>query len=94
MHSFDHYVLSLSDCYKTNIAFFFYYYTQPLNRYTDFHGKCVKHPFNNRELPILKDDMAEMDLGTGAVKITPAHDPKDYEVKFVMKYFNFLLSTK
>jgi len=49
-------------------------------RYTDFHGKCVKHPFNNRELPILTDEMAEMDLGTGAVKITPAHDPKDYEV--------------
>ena len=73
---------------------FLLFFIKSFNRYTDFKGKCVKHPFNNRELPILTDKMAEMDLGTGAVKITPAHDPKDYEVKFVMKYFNFLLSTK
>lgn len=40
----------------------------------------VIHPFTNRKLPILQDDFVEMEFGTGAVKITPAHDPNDYEV--------------
>ena len=48
-------------------------------RYTTFHGKTVKLPLTNREIPIITDDFVEKDFGTGAVKITPAHDPNDYE---------------
>ncbi len=48
-------------------------------RYTAFHGKTVKLPMTNREIPIITDDFVEKDFGTGAVKITPAHDPNDYE---------------
>ena len=49
-------------------------------RYKKFHGRKVHHPFGNREIPIVTDEMVEMDFGTGAVKITPAHDANDYEV--------------
>ncbi|KAG5673539.1 hypothetical protein PVAND_003579 [Polypedilum vanderplanki] len=49
-------------------------------RYTHLHGKFVKHPFVDRRLPIVLDDFVDMEFGTGAVKITPAHDPNDYEV--------------
>lgn len=49
-------------------------------RYKDFHGKFVKHPFCDRKLPIVLDSFVEKDFGTGAVKITPAHDVNDYEV--------------
>lgn len=49
-------------------------------RYKHLHGKNVVHPFCARKLPIVCDEMVEMDFGTGAVKITPAHDPNDYEV--------------
>ncbi|XP_071548301.1 valine--tRNA ligase isoform X1 [Panulirus ornatus] len=49
-------------------------------RYRHLHGKTVIHPFTNRKLPILQDDFVDMEFGTGAVKITPAHDPNDYEV--------------
>ncbi|XP_046401267.1 valine--tRNA ligase isoform X2 [Ischnura elegans] len=49
-------------------------------RYKSFHGKRVIHPFCNRTLPIVCDDFVEMSFGTGAVKITPAHDHNDYEV--------------
>ena len=48
-------------------------------RYTHLHGKFVKHPFVDRRLPIIQDTFVERDFGTGAVKITPAHDPNDYE---------------
>lgn len=50
------------------------------NRYTHLHGKFVIHPFCNRKLPIVTHEFVERDFGTGAVKITPAHDPNDYEV--------------
>uniref|UniRef100_A0A8D8DXW9 Valine--tRNA ligase n=1 Tax=Culex pipiens TaxID=7175 RepID=A0A8D8DXW9_CULPI len=50
------------------------------DRYKHLHGKFVQHPFCNRRIPIVCDDFVEMDFGTGAVKITPAHDPNDYEV--------------
>lgn len=50
------------------------------SRYKHLHGKFVKHPFCNRRMPIVCDEFVEMDFGTGAVKITPAHDPNDYEV--------------
>lgn len=49
-------------------------------RYKSLHGKFAQHPFVNRRIPIILDDYVEMDFGTGAVKITPAHDPNDYEI--------------
>ncbi|XP_043212811.1 valine--tRNA ligase-like isoform X1 [Amphibalanus amphitrite] len=49
-------------------------------RYAHLHGKFVTHPFVERRLPIVCDSFVEMEFGTGAVKITPAHDPNDYEV--------------
>lgn len=49
-------------------------------RYTHLHGKFVLHPFASRKIPIVCDDFVDMEFGTGAVKITPAHDPNDYEV--------------
>ena len=50
-------------------------------RYTALVGKTVRHPFfPDREMPIVTDDMVEMDFGTGAVKGTPAHDPLDFEM--------------
>ena len=49
-------------------------------RYKHLHGKFVTHPFCNRRLPIVCDDFVDINFGTGAVKITPAHDPNDYEV--------------
>ena len=49
------------------------------DRYAKFHGKHILHPFNGKKLPIVLDEMVERDFGTGAVKITPAHDPNDYE---------------
>ena len=49
-------------------------------RYSHLKGKSVVHPFfPNRSIPIIFDDFVEKDFGTGAVKITPAHDPNDYE---------------
>lgn len=45
------------------------------------HGKHALHPFVNRRLPIVTDAIiVDMAFGTGAVKITPAHDPNDYDV--------------
>lgn len=49
-------------------------------RYGKFVGKTVKLPLTNREIPIIADDFVELEFGTGAVKITPAHDPNDFEV--------------
>ncbi|GFR12487.1 valine--tRNA ligase [Trichonephila clavata] len=49
-------------------------------RYKHLHGKFVLHPFCSRRMPIVCDEFVEMEFGTGAVKITPAHDPNDYEV--------------
>ncbi|XP_016841334.1 valine--tRNA ligase isoform X1 [Nasonia vitripennis] len=49
-------------------------------RYAHLIGKHAKHPFCNRKLPIIADTYVEMEFGTGAVKITPAHDPNDYEI--------------
>lgn len=49
-------------------------------RYKHLHGKHVVHPFNGRKIPIICDKvLVNMEFGTGAVKITPAHDPNDYE---------------
>ncbi|WP_281950826.1 valine--tRNA ligase [Nitrosophilus kaiyonis] len=49
-------------------------------RYKDLIGKKVRLPLINREIPIIADDYVDMEFGTGAVKVTPAHDPNDYEV--------------
>jgi valyl-tRNA synthetase len=49
-------------------------------RYKDFVGKNVLIPLINRPIPIIADDYVDIEFGTGAVKITPAHDPNDYEV--------------
>jgi valyl-tRNA synthetase len=49
-------------------------------RYAHLVGKKVMLPLMNREIPIIADSMVEREFGTGAVKITPAHDPNDFEV--------------
>ncbi|NFS08415.1 valine--tRNA ligase [Clostridium botulinum] len=49
-------------------------------RYAHLVGKTLILPLVNREIPIVADDYVDMEFGTGAVKITPAHDPNDYQV--------------
>ena len=49
-------------------------------RYKDIVGKKVILPLVNKEIPVVADDYAEMEFGTGCVKMTPAHDPNDFEV--------------
>src|SRR5499427_2539171 len=49
-------------------------------RYQGLIGKTLILPLINREIPIIADDYVESEFGTGAVKITPAHDPNDYEM--------------
>ncbi|MGD1216313.1 MAG: valine--tRNA ligase [Terriglobales bacterium] len=48
-------------------------------RYTHLHGKKVLLPLMKREIPVILDEIAKPEFGTGAVKITPAHDPNDFE---------------
>jgi valyl-tRNA synthetase len=48
-------------------------------RYTHLHGKHVVVPLMNREIPIITDELAQPEFGTGAVKVTPAHDPNDFQ---------------
>ena len=50
------------------------------DRYKDVIGKTVILPIRNIEIPIIADSYVDMEYGTGAVKVTPAHDPNDYEV--------------
>ncbi|MDJ1088165.1 valine--tRNA ligase [Macrococcoides caseolyticum] len=49
-------------------------------RYKEMIGKNVVLPIMNREIPVLADEYVEMDFGTGAMKVTPAHDPNDFEI--------------
>ncbi|KAM3957167.1 LOW QUALITY PROTEIN: valyl-tRNA synthetase [Aphomia sociella] len=49
-------------------------------RYKHLIGKHLLHPFCKRKLPVIADDYVDINFGTGAVKITPAHDPNDYEI--------------
>ncbi|MGI8640704.1 MAG: valine--tRNA ligase [Pyrinomonadaceae bacterium] len=49
-------------------------------RYKDLIGKTIELPLTDREIQIIADEYVESDFGTGAVKITPAHDPNDYEI--------------
>lgn len=48
-------------------------------RYVDLHGRSVRLPLMDREIPIILDDIADPEFGTGVVKITPAHDLNDFE---------------
>jgi valyl-tRNA synthetase len=48
-------------------------------RYAHLHGKKVLLPLMKREIPIIADELAQPEFGTGAVKVTPAHDPNDFE---------------
>ncbi|HLV87110.1 MAG TPA: valine--tRNA ligase [Candidatus Sulfotelmatobacter sp.] len=48
-------------------------------RYTHLHGKKVLLPLMKREIPIITDELAQREFGTGAVKVTPAHDPNDFQ---------------
>ncbi len=50
------------------------------DRYKDLIGKIAILPLVNREIPIIADEYVDMEFGTGAVKITPSHDPNDFEV--------------
>ncbi|MEZ0535853.1 valine--tRNA ligase [Caldicellulosiruptoraceae bacterium PP1] len=50
------------------------------DRYKDLVGKMVVLPIVNKEIPVIADQYVDMEFGTGVVKITPAHDPNDYEV--------------
>jgi valyl-tRNA synthetase len=49
-------------------------------RYKKYIGKTVELPFMNKSIPVIADEHADMEKGTGVVKITPAHDPNDFEV--------------
>ena len=49
-------------------------------RYKDYVGKTVTLPIVGREIPVVADSYVDMEFGTGVVKITPAHDPNDFEV--------------
>jgi valyl-tRNA synthetase len=49
-------------------------------RYTDLIGRTVRLPLADREIPVVADAAVETGFGTGAVKVTPAHDPNDYEI--------------
>ena len=55
-------------------------------RYAGKIGKMLKLPATNREIPLIADSYVEKDFGTGAVKITPAHDANDYEVGLRCKF--------
>ncbi len=48
-------------------------------RYKDLVGKTIRLPLVDREIPVVADDTVEPEFGTGAVKVTPGHDPADYE---------------
>ncbi|HVX67775.1 MAG TPA: valine--tRNA ligase [Bryobacteraceae bacterium] len=48
-------------------------------RYRDLHGKTVRLPLVNRDIPIILDEVADPEFGTGVVKVTPAHDLNDFE---------------
>ena len=50
------------------------------DRYKDYIGKTVILPIVHREIPVVADEYVDMEFGTGVVKITPAHDPNDFEV--------------
>lgn len=50
------------------------------SRYSDLIGKFAILPLVNRQIPIISDKYVDMEFGTGALKITPAHDPNDFQI--------------
>ena len=50
------------------------------SRYKDLIGKTLNLPIMNREIPIIADELVDPAFGTGCVKVTPAHDPNDFEM--------------
>ena len=50
------------------------------DRYRHLVGKMLKLPLTDREIPVIADSYVDKEFGTGCVKITPAHDPNDFEV--------------
>ncbi len=50
------------------------------DRYKELVGKMVQLPLTDRQIPVIADEYVDMEFGTGCVKITPAHDPNDFEV--------------
>ncbi len=50
------------------------------NRYVEWIGKRLRLPLMNRQIPVIADRFVDMDFGTGVVKVTPAHDPNDYQI--------------
>ncbi|CAN5303430.1 valine--tRNA ligase [soil metagenome] len=50
------------------------------DRYSDLIGKTIALPLTDREIPIIADEYVDAEFGTGAVKVTPAHDPNDYQI--------------
>ncbi len=50
------------------------------DRYKDSIGKTISLPLTGREIPIVADEYVDAEFGTGAVKVTPAHDPNDYQI--------------
>lgn len=62
------------------------------SRYSHLVGKSVRHPFTNRLLPIVKDTYVDPEFGTGAVKLTPAHDFNDYQLgqRHNLEFINIL----
>ena len=50
------------------------------DRYKKYHDATVILPLMNREIPVITDEIVDPEFGTGAVKVTPAHDPNDYEI--------------
>jgi len=61
-------------------------------RYKDLHGKMAILPLTGRKIPIIVDDYVDMEFGTGALKVTPAHDFNDYELgkKHKLAFLNIL----
>lgn len=60
-------------------------------RYGSYVGKKIALPVNGREIPIIADDYVDLEFGTGAVKITPSHDPNDYEMGIRHKLENIVV---
>ncbi|MFB3916806.1 MAG: valine--tRNA ligase [Terriglobales bacterium] len=48
-------------------------------RYTHLHGRTIRLPLMDRDIPLILDEVAQPEFGTGAVKVTPAHDPNDFQ---------------
>src|SRR5579872_6404324 len=49
-------------------------------RYTHLHGRQLRLPLMERDIPVVTDELADPEFGTGAVKVTPAHDPNDFQL--------------